>query len=81
VVPEAVAVIDRSREDVRDGLDAPMWVPRKPGDIVFGIFVPKVVEQEKWIEVTRISKSKRATQSHTRAFDCGLSLNDPFNWS
>jgi hypothetical protein len=80
-IAQTVTVSDRPREHVRDGLDSPMRVPRKPREIVFRILVPEVVKQEKRIELVRISKSKRATQSHPRPFNRGPGLNDPFDWS
>ena len=42
-IPEAVAVLDGAREDVRDGLDPAVRVPGKAGQVLLGIVVPEVV--------------------------------------
>jgi hypothetical protein len=43
-VAEAVAVLNRTGEDIGDGLDAAVRVPGKAGQIVVGTVVPKIVE-------------------------------------
>src|SRR4051812_44381 len=43
-VAEAVAVLDRSGEDIRDRLDAAVGMPRKAGLVVVGTFVAEIVE-------------------------------------
>jgi hypothetical protein len=80
-VTETVAVAHGAREHVGDGFDTPMRVPRKSGQIVVGVLVTEVVEQEKRIEVTSVTKTKSATQSHTSAFNGGFGLNDSLDWS
>ena len=81
VVSQAVAVAHRSLEYIRDGFDAPMWMPREAGEVVSGIFITKVVKQQKWIEIRGVPEPKRATQLHACAFNGGLCLNDSFDWS
>src|SRR5215831_9634605 len=51
-VAQAVAVIDGAGEHIRNGLNAPMRVPWKPGAVVLGTIVAKVVQQKEWVEIT-----------------------------
>src|SRR5215467_5515710 len=80
-VSQTVAVIDASRQHMRDGLDAAVRMPRKSCAIVFRTIVAEVVEQEEWIEFARIPEAEGATQLHARAFDCRFGLNDSFDGS
>src|SRR5256712_7001670 len=80
-VSKTVAVIDASRQDIRDGLDAAVRMPRKSCAIVFRTIVAEVVEQEEWIEFARIPEAEGATQPHARTLDCRFGLNDSFDGS
>src|SRR2546422_5400986 len=60
LVSEAVAVVDRPREDVGDGFDPAMGVPGEPREVVLGNLVAKVVEQEKGIELFCVAEAERA---------------------
>jgi hypothetical protein len=42
----AVLVVDLALDDVRDGLEAPVGVPRKTCEVLVGISRSEVVEQE-----------------------------------
>ena len=81
LVAQAVAVADRTGEDIGDGFDPAMGMPREAREIVGGILVAKVVEQEEGIEVPRVTEAERATQTDTRSFDGGLRLHDALDWS
>src|SRR5437667_11833760 len=50
LVTEAVTVVHSPREHVGDGFDPAMVVPGEPGEVILGVLVTKVVEQEKGIE-------------------------------
>ncbi len=80
-VPQAVAVIDASRQHIGDRLDAAVGMPGKSGAIVFRAIVAEVVEQEEWIELAGIPEAEGATQLHARTLDCGFGLNDSFDGS
>src|SRR5207249_12124368 len=73
LVSEAVAVVDGPREDVRDRFDPPMGVPGEPREVILGVLVAKVVEQEEGIELLRVAEAERAAHPHPRAFDGGFS--------
>src|ERR1051326_3564438 len=75
-VSHTVPVIDISREDVRDGLDPAVRVPRKPGQIVLGHVIAKIIEQQKRIEVLGIAETERAPQMHAGALDSRFRAND-----
>src|SRR5712692_8432736 len=75
-VPQAVAMVDRAREDIGNGLDPAMRMPRESRLVVLGVLVAEVVEQEKRIELRRVPKPERAAQAHARALDRRLRLHD-----
>jgi hypothetical protein len=75
-IPEAVAVRDVARQHVGDRLDAPMRVPGKAGEVVRGVVVAKIVEQQERIEVGRIAESERALQPDAGAFERGFRRTD-----
>ena len=67
-VSEAVAVLDRSCQDVRDCLDTAVRVPGKAREIVFRDVIAKIVEQQEGIELGRVAKAKCAAEVHAGAF-------------
>ena len=75
-VPQTVAVIDASRQYIRNRLDAAVGMPGKSGAIVFRTIVAEVVEQEEWIELAGIPEAEGATQLHARTFNRGFGLDD-----
>jgi hypothetical protein len=68
-ISHAVTVLDGSSENIGDGFNSAMWMPRKSGEIVSGNIVAEIVEQEKGIEVGRIVKTECAAKMHSGAFD------------
>src|SRR5262245_53561805 len=73
-------MLDRSREDVRDRFDAAMRMPREAGEIVVGIVVAEVVEQQERVELFRIAKPERALEPHPRAFQGRLRVDQLLDW-
>ena len=57
-IAEAVTMFDLAGKDVRDGFDAAMRVPGESREIVLGVFVPEVVEQQERIEVAGIAEAE-----------------------
>jgi hypothetical protein len=80
-VPEAVAVLDGSREDVSDGLDPAVGMPREASQVILRTVIPEVVEEEKWIEFRRIAEAECAAQVNARAFQGRLRFDEPLNRS
>src|ERR1700723_3569834 len=80
-VAHAVAVFDGSCQDIRDGFDAAMRVPREPGQIILRNIVAEVVEKKEWIEVGCIAESESAAKVHASAFERWFGLNEPLDRS
>ena len=80
-VAHAVAVLDGSGEDVGDGFDAAMRMPREAGQVIGRNVVAEVIEQEEGVEVGRVAEAERAAQMHARAFEGGLGLDQTFDRS
>jgi hypothetical protein len=51
MIPDAVGVLDASGEDVRDGFDPTVRVPRKTGPVLFRYVATEIIEQKKGVEV------------------------------
>ena len=75
-VAQAVTVLYRPVEDVGDGFDPAMGVPRKSGEVVLRVVVAEVVQQEERVELARVPEPERSAQPHARALDGGLRLSD-----
>ena len=70
-----------ARQHVGDGFDAAMRVPWKAGEVVGRVLVAEIVEQEKRVELVRLSKPEGALQFNAGAFNRGLGLVDLFHSS
>ncbi len=60
LVSQTIPVVDLPREDVRDGLDAPMRMPRKTCKVIGRIFIPEIIEQQERIELFRLPEAERS---------------------
>ena len=76
LVAEAVAVLHRPGEHVGDGLDAAMRVPGKPGEVVAGVLVAEIVQQQERVEVLGLAEAEGALKLHAGAFERRLGLQD-----
>src|SRR6267142_194266 len=81
VVAHAVAVLHGPRQDVCDGLDSAVGMPREPRQIVLRNVIAEVIEKEKRVEIGCVAKSERATQVHARAFQGWLGFDKSLNGS
>src|SRR5579863_4572885 len=79
MVSHAVAVLNRSGEDIGNSLDSSVWVPWKARQVVFRNVVAEIVEQQKRIEIGRVSETKCATKMHARSFQRRLGHDEPLN--
>ena len=68
-VAETVAVLDRAGEDVGDGLDAAMRMPREAGEIIGRTVVAEIVEQQERIGLGGVAEAEGAAQLDAGAFD------------
>ena len=64
-------MIDGAIEHIGDGLDAPMWMPWKPAQVLIGNVIAKVVKQQERVKLARIMKAESAVQVHACAFHGG----------
>src|SRR5580698_5806084 len=80
-VSHAVAVLDRSREHVRDRFDTTMGMPREAGKVIFRNIVAEIVEQKKRIEVGSIAEAEGSPEADARALHGWLGLDDAFHRS
>ena len=78
-IPQAVPVLDRSGQHVRDRLDPAVRVPGEPREVSLGIVVPEVVEEEERVEVLGVAEPERAAEMHARAFEGGFGLDEPLD--
>src|SRR5262249_28889921 len=78
-IAEAVAVLDRAREHIGDGLNAAMRMPGETGEIILRPVVAEVVQQQERIGLFCVAEAESTTQLHTGAFNCRLGLDDAFD--
>ena len=81
LVAHAVAVLHGPRQDVGDGFDAAVRMPRKPGQVILRNVVAEIVEQQKRVEIGRVAETERAAQVHARAFQRRLGFDQALNRS
>src|SRR5262249_53328740 len=74
-------VLDRSREHIRDRLDAAMRMPRKARTIVVRPLVAEIVEQQKRIELGGVTEPERALQADAGALDGRPGVDHTFDRS
>ena len=72
---------DFACEHVGDGLDAAMRMPGESGEVVGGILVAEIVEQEERIELGGFAEAEGALQLDARSLDGGLGFEDLFHGS
>src|SRR5579859_2731111 len=78
-VAETVAVLDRTGQHVRDGLDSAMRMPGESRQVVCRILIAEVVQQQKRIELLGLAEAEGALQLYSRSFDGWLGLNHFFD--
>src|SRR6267378_476314 len=79
--PHTVAVLHRSREHIRNRLDAAVRVPGKPRQIILRHIIPKIIQQQERVEIRSIAKAERTAQVHSRPFRRRLGLDQPLHRS
>jgi hypothetical protein len=75
-VSKTVAVLHRAGEDVRDGLDAAVGMPREAREVVRWHIVPKVVKQQERVVIGRLAKTERPAQVHACTLQRGLGCDE-----
>jgi hypothetical protein len=69
-------VLDIAGEDVGNGLDAAMWVPRETGEVIGGDIVAEIVEEQERVGVGGTAEAERAAEMDTRAFESGFGFDE-----
>jgi hypothetical protein len=77
-VSQTIRMFDGAGQDVRDGLDTPVRVPGKAGEVVIRNIIPEVIKQQEWVELQGIAKAERPPQTHPSTFQRWLGLDHSF---
>jgi hypothetical protein len=59
---------------IGDGLDTPVGVPGKSGEVMAGIVGMEVIKQQEGIQLGDLVIAKGPLEMHTRPFHSGLAL-------
>src|SRR6266496_2805352 len=78
LVAQAAPVLDRSRHNIGDRLNPAVGMPWKYRQVVIGILVAEIVEQQKWIELIGLPEAKRTTDLYAGAFQRRFGFNNSF---
>ncbi len=72
-------MVHRPGQDVRNGFDPPVGMPRKALEIIEGVLVAKIVQQEERVVLPRLAEPKSPAQFHPRPFHGWFCLDNPLN--
>ena len=72
-------MLDGAVEDIGDGLDAAVRMPRKAGKVIGRPVVAEIVEQQKRIGLGGFAEAECAAQLDAGALDGRLRLHDTFD--
>src|SRR4249919_3549485 len=78
-IAETVTVLDGSRQNIRYGFDAAVWMPRETSEVVRRPVIAEIIEQEEGVGVRGLAKSKGATQPHAGSLNRRFGLHDAFD--
>ena len=81
LVPEAIAVLDRSAQNISDRLDTSVRVPREAISVVVWIVIAQVVEQQKGIVGCGLAEAKSAMHANAGTFDVWFRFDNLFWYS
>jgi hypothetical protein len=74
-VSQTIRMFNGAGQDVRDGLDTPVRVPGKAGEVVIRYVVSEVIKQQERVELGRVAEPESTPQTHSGAFQRGLGFN------
>src|SRR5262249_24829842 len=75
-IAKAVAVVDGTGEHIGDRLDAAVRMPGETGEIVLGLLITEIVEEQERIEFARIAEAEGSPEPNAGAFRGRLGLSD-----
>src|SRR5690606_949795 len=64
-------------QHVRDGLDPPMRMPRKAGEVVIRPVIAEIVEQQEGVELAGVTEAEAAAELHPGPLEGGLRGDHP----
>src|SRR4029450_6806952 len=80
-IPQAVTVLNRPGEHIRDRLDSAMGMPREAREVVVRLVVAEVIEEKKRVVIGGIAKAERPAQLDPGAFEGGLGQRNALDGS
>jgi hypothetical protein len=80
-VPDAISMFHHPTKDIGNGLNAPMGMPRKTLEEMFGIIRPEIVEKEEWIELNHFIVTEGSFKMDPSPFDCWPAFPHFINFS
>jgi hypothetical protein len=78
-VSQTIRMFNGAGQDVRDGLDTPVRVSGKAGEVVIGNVVSEVIQEQERIELGRVAEPESPAQTHPGTFQGGLRFNQSSN--
>src|ERR1700716_1149139 len=78
-VAEAVAMINRAGQHVRDGFNPAVGLPGETLQKILRTLVADVAAQGEWIELPRVAEAKGALELHAGAFEGLFGFEDAFD--
>jgi hypothetical protein len=78
-IAQTIPMLNGSGQDVRNGLDTPVRVPGKAGEIVIGNIVSEIIQEQERIELGRVAEPESPAQTHPGTFQRGLRFNQSSN--
>src|SRR5579872_4726808 len=80
-IPHAVAVLHGAGEDIGDGFDAAVGVPREARQVVLWNVVAEVVQKQERVEFGGVAEAECAAQVHAGAFHGRFGFDKPLDGS
>ena len=78
-IADTVAVLHGSRENIRDGLNAAMRMPRKAFQILFRNIVAEIVQKQEGIEIGGVAEAKGPAKVYAGSFQRWFGFDKSFD--
>jgi hypothetical protein len=78
-VTQTIPVLNGAGQDVGDGLDAPVRVPGKAGEVILRHIVSEIIQEQERIEIGRVAEPESPAQTYPGTFQRGLRFNQSSN--
>jgi hypothetical protein len=74
-VSQTIRMFNGAGQDVRDGLDTPVRVPGKAGEVILWNIVSEVIQEQERIELGCVAEPESPAQTHPSTFQRGPRFN------